>query len=114
MEIRLDDIAGLKHGETRTFDFPRNGRPAQGFLIRYGEGYRAYLNRCSHWLVPLDLGDNDFYHPAADRISCKTHGATFRLEDGYCDYGPCFSASLDSYPVTLVSDGNSALITVPD
>ena len=101
----------MVHGESRVFEFPRNGRVAQGFLIRSGGEFRAYLNQCSHWLVPLDLGDNDFFHPGIDRIACKTHGATFRLEDGVCDYGPCFGARLDGYPV--VFDGKSALITVP-
>jgi nitrite reductase/ring-hydroxylating ferredoxin subunit len=112
MDIRIDDVAGMAHGESRVFEFPRNGRTGQGFLIRYGEEFRAYLNQCSHWLVPLDLGDADFYHAAIDRIACKTHGATFRLEDGACDYGPCFGARLDAYPV--IFRGNSAIVTVPD
>lgn len=111
MDIRIDDVAKMAHGESRVFEFPRNGRTAQGFLIRFQDGYRAYLNQCSHWLVPLDLGDNDFFHPGIDRIACKTHGATFRLEDGLCDYGPCYGARLDTYPVVL--EGNSALVTVP-
>lgn len=111
MDIRIDDVASMAHGESRVFELPRNGRTAQGFLIRYGEGFRAYLNQCSHWYVPLDLGDHDFFHPGIDRIACKTHGATFRLDDGHCDSGPCFGASLESYPV--VFDGKSATVTVP-
>ena len=38
MEIPIDGIGAMAHGETRTFDFPRNGRMAQGFLIRYRDG----------------------------------------------------------------------------
>lgn len=112
MDIRIDDVSRMAHGESRVFEFPRNGRQAQGFLIRYRQGYRAYLNQCSHWFVPLDLGDGDFFHPGIDRIACKTHGATFRLEDGFCDFGPCQGARLDGYPV--VSEGDSAIVTVPD
>lgn len=112
MEIRIDGVAGMAHGESRVFEFPRDGRAAQGFLIRYGGEFRAYLNQCRHWSVPLDMGDADFFHPGIDRIACKTHGAAFRLEDGFCDYGPCHGARLDSYPV--VSNGDSATITVPD
>jgi len=112
MDVRIDDVEGMAHGESRVFEFPRKGRPAQGFLIRYGDGFRAYLNQCSHWLVPLDMGDADFFHPGIDRIACKTHGATYRLEDGFCDYGPCVGARLEAFPV--VSAGNSAIVTVPD
>lgn len=112
MDIRIDGIAAMAHGETRTFEFPRNGRPAQGFLIRYHQGYHAYLNQCCHWPVPLDMGDGDFFYAAADRIMCKTHGAVYRPDTGVCDYGPCVNAQLDTYPLTV--QGDCILITVPD
>ena len=111
MEIRIDGILGMGQGEARTFDLPRNGRTVQGFLIRRGDAYHAYLNQCLHWYVPLDLGDGDFYHPAADRIVCKTHGAAYQVDTGFCDYGPCFGASLEAFPVAV--QGDQALITVP-
>jgi nitrite reductase/ring-hydroxylating ferredoxin subunit len=111
MEIRIDGIGSMAHGEARTFAFPRNGREAQGFLIRHGEGYYAYLNQCRHWPVPLDLGDGDFFHAAADRIMCKTHGAAYRADTGYCDYGPCAGAALDAFPVSI--QGDRAIVTVP-
>ncbi|MDB5050634.1 MAG: Rieske (2Fe-2S) protein [Fibrobacteres bacterium] len=112
MEIRIDGSDAMAHGETRTFDFPRNGRPAQGFLIRYHAGFHAYLNQCCHWPVALDMGDGDFYYAAADRIMCKTHGAVYQPDTGYCDFGPCVRSSLDSYPVQIHS--GYVIITVPD
>lgn len=112
MEIRIDGIQGMAHGDARTFDFPRNGRTAQGFLIRHAGGYSAYLNQCRHWPVPLDLGDADFYYAQADRIMCKTHGAAYILDTGVCDYGPCAGAALDAFPVSVA--GDQALIIVPD
>jgi nitrite reductase/ring-hydroxylating ferredoxin subunit len=111
MEIAIDGIGSMAHGETRTFDFPRNGRTAQGFLIRYHDGWYAYLNQCQHWPVPLDLGDGDFYYAKADRIMCKTHGAAYQPDTGLCDYGPCVRARLDAYPVSI--QGDRALVTVP-
>jgi nitrite reductase/ring-hydroxylating ferredoxin subunit len=111
MEIRLEGIRSMAHGESRTFAFLRNGRPAEGFLIRHGEGYFAYLNQCRHWYVPLDLGDADFYSPQTDRIMCKTHGAVYQVDTGLCDYGPCVGAALESFPVALEED--RAVITVP-
>jgi nitrite reductase/ring-hydroxylating ferredoxin subunit len=112
MEIRIDGTASMAHGETRTFGFTRNGRPAQGFLIRYHQGYHAYLNQCCHWPVPLDMDDGDFYYAAADRIMCKTHGAVYRPDTGICDFGPCVNAQLTVYPVAVA--GENVLITVPD
>ncbi len=112
MEIRVEGVSSLAHGEARVFDFPRNGRMAQGFLIRYGDGFHAYLNQCRHWPVPLDMGDADFFHIPADRILCKTHGAAYRADTGSCDYGPCAGASLDAFPVSV--EGDRALVTVPD
>lgn len=111
MEIRIDGIGSMSQGETRVFDLPRNGRTVQGFLIRRGDAYLAYLNQCRHWYVPLDLGDGDFYHPQADRILCKTHGAAYQVDTGLCDYGPCAGAALESFPVEI-RDGQ-ALVTVP-
>ncbi|MDQ3000711.1 MAG: Rieske 2Fe-2S domain-containing protein [Fibrobacterota bacterium] len=112
MEIRIEGIGAMAHGETRTFDFSSNGRAAQGFLIRHNGSFYAYLNKCCHWPVQLDMGDGDFYYPAADRIMCKTHGAVYQPDTGLCDYGPCVRAVLESFPLT-VSEA-SVTVTVPD
>jgi nitrite reductase/ring-hydroxylating ferredoxin subunit len=112
MEIRIDGAPAMAHGETRTFDFPRNGRTGQGFLIRHNGAFYAYLNQCCHWPVPLDMGDNDFYYAPADRIMCKTHGAVYQPDTGICDYGPCVRAVLESFPVRAGAD--HVIVTVPD
>jgi nitrite reductase/ring-hydroxylating ferredoxin subunit len=111
MEIRIDGIQAMAHGEARLFAFPRNGREAQGFLIRHGESFYAYLNQCRHWPVPLDYGDADFFHAPSDRIMCKSHGAVYQADTGICDYGPCVGAALDAFPVSVA--GDQALVTVP-
>lgn len=111
MEIRIDGVDAMAQGETRTFEFQRNGRPAQGFLILYHGQYRAYLNQCCHWPVPLDMGDGEFYYADIDRIQCKTHGAVYQPDTGLCDSGPCVRAVLESYPVEVRVD--HALISVP-
>ena len=112
MEIRIDSTDGMGAGETRVFDFNSGGRAHQGFLIRHGKGFGAYLNQCCHWFVPLDLGDGDFYHAAIGRITCKTHGATYEPETGFCDSGPCFRGMLTAYPVA--SGADFVVVSVPD
>ncbi len=112
MEIHIDGIGAMKHGDTRTFGLMNNGRPGDGFVIRYHEGYYAYLNKCCHWPVSLDLGDGDFFYAATDRITCKTHGAVYRPETGLCEFGPCVNAQLESYSVRV--QGDELWVTVPD
>lgn len=112
MELRVDSVSAMQHGETKVFEFIRNGRPAQGFLLRYHQGYYAYLNQCCHWPVPLDMGEGEFYYADIDRILCKTHGAVYAPETGICDYGPCVHAKLDSFPLILKED--YILISLPE
>lgn len=102
----------MQQGESKVFEFLRNGRSAQGFLLRYGESYHAYLNQCCHWPTPLDMGDGEFYYADIDRILCKTHGAVYLPDTGVCDYGPCVNAKLDSFPLILKND--YVLITLPE
>jgi nitrite reductase/ring-hydroxylating ferredoxin subunit len=41
-------------------------------------------------------------------IQCALHGALFRIEDGYCLYGPCQGASL--HPLPLRQEGAVVII----
>ncbi len=102
----------LQLGEARVFQFMRKGRNASGFLIRHHEGLFAYYNRCCHWPVQLDLDDGQFYDERIDRIVCKTHGACYLVDSGYCDAGPCTGAQLEAYTVELSED--SATVLIPD
>jgi naringenin degradation protein FdeD len=101
-------IAGateLAAGQSRTFELEQAGEPVPGFLLCHPRvGLVAYLNRCPHWSVDLDLGDGRFYAEDIDRIYCKNHGALFRVEDGRCDYGPCLGKSLVRCTVELEGD----------
>ena len=112
MDIRIENAAAMRHGQTRVFEFPTRYGPQQGFVIRFGGGFYAYLNQCQHWPIPLDIGDADFFHEAIDRIRCKTHGAIYHPETGYCEAGPCARSQLDAFP--LVRAGNDVIVTVPD
>ena len=46
--------------------------------------------------VVLDALEGERKH-----IICSTHGALFKIEDGYCISGPCRSSSLEAVPVTI-------------
>jgi nitrite reductase/ring-hydroxylating ferredoxin subunit len=95
----------LASGETAVFFFDVDGQKQQGFILRKGEALYAYANRCPHWNVDLDLGDERFYDASIDRIYCKNHGATFLPTDGSCDFGPCFGRSLESLAIREDAEG---------
>jgi len=86
------------------FELERAGELVAGFLLSHTAGLFAYVNRCPHWGVDLDLGDGRFYAADSDRIYCKNHGALFRVPDGVCDHGPCLGRALEPLSVELEGD----------
>jgi nitrite reductase/ring-hydroxylating ferredoxin subunit len=109
--IPVPAAALLKHGETKVFSWPGTHGEREGFVIRHGENLRAYENVCKHLSVPLDYGDGEFYYAEIDRITCKTHGATYLPDTGYCDDGPCEGASLNRFDLEIA--GDDAVVLVP-
>lgn len=109
--LRIAGAARLAFGESQRFAFERRGEALEGFVLHHETGVFAYLNRCPHWAVDLDLGDGRFYAKDIDRIYCKNHGALFRVSDGVCDHGPCLGRALDSFSVEL--DGDDAWVNLP-
>jgi nitrite reductase/ring-hydroxylating ferredoxin subunit len=110
--IRVLGAVRLQHGETRAFSWPSAYGDLEGFVIRHGENLRAFENKCKHLPIPLDYGDGEFWYDAIDRIVCKTHGATYEPDTGYCDDGPCEGASLTRFDVEL--EGEDVVVLIPD
>ena len=89
---------------------------AKGFSIDSGTGKQyiflvyqdgkvyGYLNRCPHTGVSLDWVPDQFLDATEKLIQCATHGAQFRIEDGFCVYGPCHGASLTQIPIEIEGD----------
>ncbi|MCA9574745.1 MAG: Rieske (2Fe-2S) protein [Myxococcales bacterium] len=57
-------------------------------VSRDGDLY-AYENLCKHLPIPLDGGSGDFFAGDPDTLRCGTHGALYRVSDGFCTRGPC-------------------------
>jgi nitrite reductase/ring-hydroxylating ferredoxin subunit len=84
-----DDLAPA---EVRVVCLPKgqDGRPREALVLRdHGGELHAYLNLCQHLPVPLDGGSRRFLSRDGAHLECGTHGARYRLEDGYCVDGPC-------------------------
>ncbi|MEZ4340144.1 MAG: metallophosphoesterase [Sandaracinaceae bacterium] len=105
--LRVCPLAEL-HAEPRPVVWGRleNGRPREVLLLRAEDGApRAYLNVCQHLPVPLDGGAREFLNRAGTHLMCGTHGALYRLHDGYCVEGPCEGTTLESLPVRVDDEG---------
>jgi nitrite reductase/ring-hydroxylating ferredoxin subunit len=75
--------------------------PVEIFVVRRSGVVRAYRNSCPHTGGPLEWLDDAFLDDEGEHIVCATHGALFRIEDGYCFAGPCKRQSLSAVPVRV-------------
>ena len=71
------------------------------FVVRHQGECHAYVNSCPHTGVTLDWQPDQFLDSSGTLIQCSTHGALFRIEDGFCVYGPCANRSLTAIPMTV-------------
>ena len=78
------------------------------FLVRRGGDVRAYENACPHTGGMLDWVPDQFLSLDRKHILCATHGALFRMDDGYCIHGPCIGRSLT--PVAIRLQGGEILL----
>ncbi len=81
-------------------------------VVQTPHGPRAYANRCPHMYSTLETFPDRFLDESKDHLVCSTHGARFRVEDGYCVSGPCQGFSLESVSIKL--DGTSVTLTIGD
>lgn len=90
---RLADIAD---GGSNGFVATRPGGERVAVLaVRRGAQVFAYVNSCPHTGAPLDFQPGRFLSLDKTLIQCSTHGALFRIEDGFCLAGPCAGKSLE-------------------
>jgi nitrite reductase/ring-hydroxylating ferredoxin subunit len=111
LTVRVAGAAQLKHGESTRFVFKRGPSSEEGFVLRYHESLHAFANSCPHWGVDLDYGSGDFYDVSVDRLVCRTHGALFLPQTGFCDWGPCTGHSLERFE--LIADGDDVDVRIP-
>lgn len=71
------------------------------FVVRKGDDVFGYVNICPHARTPLDWTPNQFLTRDKTNLLCATHGAQFRIEDGFCVAGPCPGSSLTPVPIGI-------------
>jgi nitrite reductase/ring-hydroxylating ferredoxin subunit len=95
---RLED---LPEGGSKEFWFGADLQRFGVFLLRQGRNVHAYRNSCPHLGTPLNIRPDRFLDIAREHIICATHGALFRIADGFCLRGPCIGASLETVIIEI-------------
>ena len=103
LERVLCRLSELDATGCREFKLGGGEWPARGFAIRAGAAVHAYLNRCAHQALPLNMLPDRFLTHDGSLILCTAHGALFEKHTGYCVAGPCFGAALERVPVKVVA-----------
>ncbi|MSO85814.1 MAG: Rieske (2Fe-2S) protein [Rhodospirillales bacterium] len=107
--VVLCPLAAIADGESNGFIVTRPGGARLGVLaVRRGKQVHAYVNSCPHTGAPLDFQPGQFLTLDKTLIQCSTHGALFRIEDGFCVQGPCAGKSIVPVAV-VVKDGTVRL-----
>ncbi len=80
------------------------GKTVDCFIVLSNGKYYAYINQCPHTGVNLEWQANQFLDDRCEFIQCTTHGAKFRITDGYCVFGPCQGTSLKQIPIKVTAN----------
>jgi nitrite reductase/ring-hydroxylating ferredoxin subunit len=99
----------LKDRAARVFVFGRGWTACEIIVVRDGRAVHAYLNRCAHLALPLNIDER--VRTTDELLLCDHHSAAFRFRDGYCTQGPCAGASLIRVPIIL--DNGRVTISEP-
>ncbi len=73
-------------------------------LIRRGDNIYGYRNICPHAGRSLSWGPDQLLFTPAGHLVCTAHGATFEVDTGLCQAGPCMGAYLSAVAITI-NDG---------
>ena len=91
----------LPPGATKKFTFEANSETIEAFLANVRGEMVAFVNRCVHLPITLDLDDNDFFTGDGNLFVCKTHGSVYEPRDGKCVGGPGQGKSLPRLPLVI-------------
>ena len=95
---RTDEIA---EGQARSIIIGEGANRRDIVVVRKGGKIFAYVNSCPHQAMPLETFPDKFLNEDRTLFVCSTHGARFRVEDGFCISGPCEGKALVSLPLSL-------------
>ncbi len=77
-------LRDINDGNSAAFSINFNGKPKSLLAVRRDNEVFVYFNSCPHTGAPLDIHAGKFLSKEKKHILCSTHGALFKIEDGYC------------------------------
>jgi nitrite reductase/ring-hydroxylating ferredoxin subunit len=103
LERVLCRVAELEATGCREFRLGGGDWPLKGFVVKVDGGVRAYVNRCPHRALSLNLLPDRFLSADGTVIVCSMHGAVFEKRTGLCVTGPCVGGALRALAVEVVA-----------
>ena len=97
----LCHLEEIEDGEGKGFVFGRGLARRELVVVRAGRRVYGYVNACPHQGTPLEMEPDRFMNADGSYLLCRTHGALFQIEDGYCVAGPCAGDALTAIEVGL-------------
>ncbi|MDH3636929.1 MAG: Rieske 2Fe-2S domain-containing protein [Gammaproteobacteria bacterium] len=91
------------------FQLRIGGETIPAFVVRYNRCARAYINRCAHLSLELDLMPGRLFNRERRYLICATHGALYDPDSGACVDGPCRGNGL--IPVEVEETDGMVLLT---
>jgi naringenin degradation protein FdeD len=98
---RVDELA---EGSARGFRFGLGTAVRAVIIVKKGGAIYAYDDACPHMGTPLAFLPDRYFDRDGRDLLCATHGARFRVEDGFCLSGPCAGRSLTRATIRIESD----------
>jgi nitrite reductase/ring-hydroxylating ferredoxin subunit len=98
---KICDIDVIPERGAKGFSIQNDSAVLEFFIVRKDNRFHGYINRCPHTGVNLNWQADQFLNTDGGLIQCSTHGARFRINDGYCVYGPCAGQRLVPIKLTL-------------
>lgn len=83
---RIDEI---DNPGAKGFEFGEGVERLELVAVRQNDLIRVFINTCPHQGTPLETFPDRFLTRDNKFLLCSTHGAEFRLNDGFCLKGPC-------------------------
>lgn len=112
-KLKIANIEALPDSGSKGFRFSLNGETREMFIVCLDGGHVAYLNQCPHTGISLNWKPDEFLDLDGALIQCSTHGARFRINDGYCIYGPCIGQSLKAVRLHLTDSQINIVVDDP-
>jgi nitrite reductase/ring-hydroxylating ferredoxin subunit len=98
---RLCRVEEVPEAAARCFRFGSGPDLFAVLVARKDDALYAYENACPHLGTPLDFLPDRVLDRTGEHLLCATHGALFRIEDGYCLSGPCAGKSLRPVSISI-------------